>query len=192
MLGSLGLGTGLVAGNEQQDRVHDGGAVQHGSHENVVARTVDKGQVTQQLEFAGAARALARELVLFAAACRAVAARPRTALVVALVYFGIGIAQFDGDVALSFVSEANSENAGQCFDQGGFAVGYVADGAHKIKEKKTVLTKVSRLCLIRFEDVLEFVSGLFIFENSIEILLFLFNANFGVFCDRRSVALTYM
>ena len=36
VLGGLRLGTALVAGNEEQGGVHDGGPVQHGGHENVV------------------------------------------------------------------------------------------------------------------------------------------------------------
>jgi hypothetical protein len=47
-----------------------------------------------------------------------------------LVDFGIGVSEFDGDVADHFVFEADGLNAGDGFDDGGFAVGYVADGAY--------------------------------------------------------------
>lgn len=46
MLGSLGLRTGLVGGDEEESGVHDGSTVEHGGHENVVTGAIDKGDVT--------------------------------------------------------------------------------------------------------------------------------------------------
>ena len=51
VLGRLRLGTALVAGDEEQGGVHDGGAVQHGGHKNVVAGTIDKADVSHQTVF---------------------------------------------------------------------------------------------------------------------------------------------
>jgi len=69
MLGGLRLRAGLVAGDEQENGVHDGGTVQHCGHENVVAWTVDERNVPEELEFATAVGPFAWELVVFVAAC---------------------------------------------------------------------------------------------------------------------------
>lgn len=45
MLGSLGLRTGLVGGDKKEGGVHDRSTVEHGGHENVVTRAIDKGDV---------------------------------------------------------------------------------------------------------------------------------------------------
>ena len=47
-----------------------------------------------------------------------------------LVDFSVGVAEFDGDVADHFVFEADGLDSGDGFDDGGFAVGYVADGSY--------------------------------------------------------------
>lgn len=49
VLRRLGLGAGLVGRNEEERRVHDGRTVQHGRHQNVVARTVDERDVSARL-----------------------------------------------------------------------------------------------------------------------------------------------
>ena len=49
MLRCLWLWTRLITSNEQQRSVHDSSAVQHGSHENVVAGAVDEGDVANEL-----------------------------------------------------------------------------------------------------------------------------------------------
>ena len=46
VLRSLGLRARLVGGDKEKSSVHDGGSVQHSSHENVVTRAIDKGDVT--------------------------------------------------------------------------------------------------------------------------------------------------
>lgn len=58
MLARLRLGTCLVPGHEEEGGVHDRGAVQHRRHENVVARTVDKGDVAYKLHAVTAPGAL--------------------------------------------------------------------------------------------------------------------------------------
>ena len=50
MLRRLGLGAGLVACNEQQCCVHNSGTIKHGSHQNVVTRTIDERHVTLRRE----------------------------------------------------------------------------------------------------------------------------------------------
>lgn len=42
MFRGLGLRAGFVSGNEEEGGVHDGGARQHGAHENIVTRAVDE------------------------------------------------------------------------------------------------------------------------------------------------------
>src|SRR6266403_996780 len=49
MLRRLGLRTRFVGCDEKKCGVHDCCAVQHGSHENVVPRTVDERDVTDEL-----------------------------------------------------------------------------------------------------------------------------------------------
>jgi hypothetical protein len=44
----LWLGAGLVAGNQQHGGIHDGRTVEHGGHENVVARAIDEGDVADK------------------------------------------------------------------------------------------------------------------------------------------------
>ena len=48
VLARLGLRAGLVAGDQKESRIHDGGAVKHGRHEDVVSGTVDEGHVAKQ------------------------------------------------------------------------------------------------------------------------------------------------
>lgn len=50
MLGSLGLGASFVGGNEEESGVHDGGTVQHGSHQNIVTRAIDERDMTEKDE----------------------------------------------------------------------------------------------------------------------------------------------
>ena len=41
----LRLGTSLVAGDEENRGIHHGSFVENGSHENIVTRAIDKGNV---------------------------------------------------------------------------------------------------------------------------------------------------
>lgn len=129
VLAGLRLGTRLVAGDEQQGGVHDGGARQHGAHEDVVAGAVDKRDVALEAVGARAAVALALGVDLLLALVGAVARRARALGVVALVDFGVGVAELDGDVALELVLEAHRLHARDGLDDGRLAVRDVADGA---------------------------------------------------------------
>ena len=129
VLRGLGLRAGLVAGNQQQGGVHDGGARQHSAHENVVAGAVDERDVALQAVLALAALALARGVDLLLALVGPVACRARALGVVALVDLGVGVAELDGDVALELVLEADRLHARDGLDDGGLAVGDVANGA---------------------------------------------------------------
>jgi hypothetical protein len=113
----LGLGAGFVAGDEENGGVHDGGAVQHGGHENVVARAVDEGDVAAEFvaatafdEFVGMGTAAASE-EWTSGSGGGVNAR-------ALIYFGIGVTQFDGNVSFEFGFEADRLHARKRFDNG--------------------------------------------------------------------------
>lgn len=129
VLAGLGLGARLVAGNQQQGGVHDGGARQHRAHENVVAGAVDEGDVALEAVGARAAVALAGRVDLLLALVGAVAGRARALGVVALVDLGVRVAELDGDVALELVLEADRLHAGDGLDHRRLAVRDVADGA---------------------------------------------------------------
>ncbi|OSS54826.1 hypothetical protein B5807_01369 [Epicoccum nigrum] len=129
VLRGLGLGAGFVAGNQQQGGVHDGGARQHGAHQNVVAGAVDERDVALEAVLALAALALAGGVDLLLALVGPVACRARALGVVALVDLGVGVAELDGDVALELVLEADRLHARDGLDHGRLAVGDVADGA---------------------------------------------------------------
>ena len=64
MFGCLGLRTGFVPGDKQECSVHDGSTVEHGSHENVVSWTVDKGNVSNEFQAVATTRSFARRVVL--------------------------------------------------------------------------------------------------------------------------------
>jgi hypothetical protein len=64
MLRRLRLGARLVPGDKQQRGVHDRGTVQHGGHENVVARAIDERDVPDELHARIASRPLARRALL--------------------------------------------------------------------------------------------------------------------------------
>lgn len=91
MFGRLRLWAGLVAGDQQQGGVHDGGAVQHRRHQYIVTGTVDEADVTNQPETAWTRRPTAWKAVVLAGAIRHEARRPRALLVVAFVDLGVGI-----------------------------------------------------------------------------------------------------
>lgn len=85
MFARLRLRTGLVAGDQEERRVHDGGSVQHGGHEDVVSGTIDETDVTDEPEATRTGRPDAREVVVLRRAAGYVARRTRTFGVVALV-----------------------------------------------------------------------------------------------------------
>ena len=49
MLRGLGLGAGFIAGHEEEGAVHDGRAVEHGGHEDVVAGAIHEGDVAAEV-----------------------------------------------------------------------------------------------------------------------------------------------
>ena len=108
----------------------DGGAVEHGGHEDVVPGAVDERDVPHQLHLCVLEpRDQALWVVLLAAAVGRVAHRPGAGRVLALVDLGVGVAQLDGDVALELILEHDGVDAGQGLDDGRLAVSHVTDGA---------------------------------------------------------------
>ena len=72
--------------NQQQRCVHHSRAIEHGGHEDVVARTVHKGDMSKQLESSTTAHSVTGEGVGGGAATRPVVGRPRTPLIVTPVH----------------------------------------------------------------------------------------------------------
>jgi len=81
----------ILTSNEQQGGVHHSGAVQHGSHKNVVTGAIDEAHVSHQSEVTGAVESGAGQAVVLARGVRYEAGRARALGVVALVDFGIGV-----------------------------------------------------------------------------------------------------
>ena len=124
MLAGLGLGTSLVARDEQEGGVHDGRSIEHGGHENVVAGAIDETHVPPQL----VRNAVFLERIGVGAslgAVRGLAFRGQ-----ALVDLGVGVSQLDGNVALQFVLETDRLHAADGLDDGGLSVGHMADRSH--------------------------------------------------------------
>ena len=141
VLRGLGLGAGFVAGHEKEGGVHDGRTVEHGGHENVVTGTIhERHMPAQVVGYAG----------LFI--CKGIGmgrspggVEPPLLLVIvttgfvsallfgcriALVNFGIGIPQFDGDIPLQLVLEPDRLDARDGLDDRRLAVRYMADGTN--------------------------------------------------------------
>mmetsp|Transcript_11967 Transcript_11967/g.26986 ORF Transcript_11967/g.26986 Transcript_11967/m.26986 type:complete len:692 (+) Transcript_11967:117-2192(+) len=124
VLRGLRLRAGLVSGHEQEGGVHDRRSVEHGRHQNVVPGAIDEGNVAAQPEidtgngideFVGVGGSPGGvETTLFA-------------LGVSLVDFGVGVTQFDGDVAFQFVFESNGLDTADRLDDRRFSVGHVTD-----------------------------------------------------------------
>ena len=92
-----------------------------------MTRAVDKRDVSD--EFVVSFRPFARERVFFGASGGNVGRGSGKVGVIALIDFGVGVAEFDGDVLFQLVLESNCLDAGERLDDGGFSVGDVADGA---------------------------------------------------------------
>ena len=75
--------TADVRTDEKKSGIHDSGAVQHGGHENIVSRTVDERDVSNQTELAAAIGAIAWEHVFIVRAGRTETIGSWTFLVVA-------------------------------------------------------------------------------------------------------------
>ena len=85
MFGGLGLRTGFVTSDEEECSVHDCSSVKHCSHENVVSRTVNKGDMADELHTGVAAGAFAGRIVLLVGTVGPIAPWSRAGLVFALV-----------------------------------------------------------------------------------------------------------
>jgi len=155
MFGCLRLRTRFVSGDEEQCGVHDGGAVQHRGHENVVARAVDEGYVSDELHAVSASGSFAGRIGFLVGAIRAIAARSRASFVFAFVYlaekekssttqngkkkkekekpkrthFGICVAELDRDVSDELVLESDSHDARDRLYDRRLSVGDMADSA---------------------------------------------------------------
>ena len=88
----------------------------------------DSRNMSEQTICARASISLAGRVNLLLTLVTAVAGRARALLVVALVDLCVCVTQLDGDVSLQLVLEADSLDAGDGLDDGGFAVSDVADG----------------------------------------------------------------
>ena len=91
VLRGLWLRARLVSSDQQQGGVHDRGTVQHRSHENVVSRTVNKGDMADELHTGVAAGALAGRIVLLVGTVGPIAPWSRAGLVFALVNLYVGV-----------------------------------------------------------------------------------------------------
>jgi len=85
MLRGLRLRASFVSGDEEKGGVHDGGARQHGAHENVVTGAVDEGNVSKQTVCTSASISLTWRIDLLVTLVTPVASRARALFVVALV-----------------------------------------------------------------------------------------------------------
>ena len=123
MFRSLRLGTRLIAGNEEQGSVHDGGPVQHGGHQDVVAGAVHEADVPHQVVL----EPVHQEAVLLGRAGRGVAHGSLALGVVGLVDLGVGVAELDRDVPLQLVLEPDRVDTRQSLDHRGLAVSHMTN-----------------------------------------------------------------
>ena len=141
VLRGLRLGAGFVAGNEKKGGVHDGRAVEHGGHENVMTGTIhERHMPAQMVSHAGlfickgigmgrSTGGVESTLLLVIVATRFLPALLfgcRTSL----VNFGIGVSQLDGDIPLQLVLEPDRLHTRDGLDDRRLAVRYVADGTN--------------------------------------------------------------
>ena len=93
---NLRLWTGFVSRDEEECSVHDGSAIEHGGHQDVVSGAVDKRHVAAEVvsDLGLWVDVIVRSL----RAKRFIAIGSRCRFVHGAVDFGIGIAQFDRDV----------------------------------------------------------------------------------------------
>jgi hypothetical protein len=135
MLRGLGLRAGFVSGDEEKGGVHDGGARQHGAHENVVTGAVDEARrlsdtasggwlcsnsrnVSEQTVCTSASISLTCRVDLLVTLVTPVAGGARALVVVALVDLCVCVTELDGDVSLQLVLETDSLDTGDGLDDG--------------------------------------------------------------------------
>mmetsp|Transcript_21621 Transcript_21621/g.47063 ORF Transcript_21621/g.47063 Transcript_21621/m.47063 type:complete len:439 (+) Transcript_21621:259-1575(+) len=128
VLSRLRLRAGLVACDKQKGRVHDGGSVQHGSHENIVTRAVNEGDMSHQPPIAFAL--IHRDDIWEGRPERSVTRRCFDFRIVGLVDFGIGVAELDGDVSFLLLLELNGGVATKALDDSGLTMCHVSDSAY--------------------------------------------------------------
>jgi hypothetical protein len=63
MLRCLRLRAGFISGDEEESGVHDGSTVQHRSHQNIVAGTIDEGDMADKFHSVTTPRAFTRRAV---------------------------------------------------------------------------------------------------------------------------------
>mmetsp|Transcript_29871 Transcript_29871/g.58604 ORF Transcript_29871/g.58604 Transcript_29871/m.58604 type:complete len:216 (+) Transcript_29871:1270-1917(+) len=123
MLRRLRLRARLVASNQKKSRVHHRGPVQHCGHENIVARTVHKGDVPDQVELS----LLSHKRVGRGRPRRGVAVRRLQ--VGALVDLCVCVTEFDGDIPLLLVLEPNRLDSRDGPHHCGLSVSHMPDRA---------------------------------------------------------------
>lgn len=145
MLRGLGLRAGFVSGNEEKGGVHDGGARQHGAHENVVTGAVDEARglsdtaggshicsnsrnVSEQTVCTSASISLAWRVDLLVTLVTPVAGGARALFVVALVDLCVCVTELDGNVSLQLVLETDSLDTRDGLDDSGLSVSDVTNG----------------------------------------------------------------
>jgi hypothetical protein len=85
MFTRLRLRTRFIPGNQEKRGIHNRSTIQHGRHENIVPRAIDKGDVSQQIHFPTTAGTLAGRVLFFVGGEGFVAAGTGTCGVVAFV-----------------------------------------------------------------------------------------------------------
>jgi hypothetical protein len=135
MLRGLGLRAGFVSGDEEKGGVHDGGARQHGAHENVVTGAIDEARglsdaatvssmcgysrdVSKQTVCTGASISLTWRVDLLVTLVTPVASGARALFVVALVDLCVCVTELDGNVSLQLVLETDSLDTRDGLDNG--------------------------------------------------------------------------
>jgi hypothetical protein len=135
MLRGLGLGAGFVSSDEEKGGVHDGGARQHGAHENVVTGAVDEARrlsdtatvssmssnsrnVSKQTVCTSASISLTWRVDLLVTLVTPVASGARALFVVALVDLCVCVTKLDGNVSLQLVLETDSLDTRDGLDDG--------------------------------------------------------------------------
>lgn len=146
MLRGLGLRAGFVSGNKEKGGVHDGGARQHGAHENVVTGAVDEAtslldtasgshvcynsrNVSKQTVCTSTSFSLARRVDLLVTLVTPVAGGARALFVVALVNLCVRVTELDGNVSLQLVLETDSLYTRDGLDDGRLSVSDVTNGS---------------------------------------------------------------
>lgn len=90
---------------------------------------IDETDMSKQVHLCAATRNFAWRVIFLVRRVRLVALRTRAFFPFALVDLCIGVTEFDGNVSDEFVLESDGLDTRDGFDDGGFSVSYVSDGA---------------------------------------------------------------